>query len=84
MVCSTLNDLSPKALSPDELSPHDLSPKALSPNGLTNTWKNKALQVDFFFRKSIQNSISNIVYEGDLTFLITFYHKAHFHLAHQY
>ena len=36
------------------------------------------------FRESIQNNISNILYQGDRTFFITFYYKAHFHLAHQY
>ena len=56
VVCST-----PRALSPDALSPDVLSPHALSPNGLRNTWKNQALQMDFF-RESIQNSISDIIY----------------------
>ena len=31
------------------------------------------------------NSISNIIYyQGDRTFFIALYYKAHFHLAHQY
>ena len=43
VVCST-----PHALSPDVFSPRALSPRALSPKGLRNTWKNQALQADFF------------------------------------
>ena len=82
VVCSTPHALSPDALSPDTLSPRALSPHALSPNGLRNTCKNQALQVDFF-RESIQSSISNIIYQLDRTFFITFYHEAHFHLDHQ-
>ena len=85
MVCSTPHALSPDVLSPDvlsprALSPRALSPRALSPNGLRNTCKNQALQVDFF-RESIQSSISNIIYQVNQTFFITFYFKAHFHLA---
>ena len=72
VVCSTPHALSPDSLSPDGLSPRALSPRAhsprahspralsphaLSPNGLRNTWKNQALQVDFFFR-----NLSRIVF----------------------
>ena len=40
------------ALSLDALNPGALSRCALSPNGLRNTWKNPALQVNYF-RESI-------------------------------
>ena len=50
IVCSTPHSFSPDALSPDAFSLHSLSPRALSPNGLRNTWKNQALEVDFFFK----------------------------------
>ena len=75
VVCLTPLTLSPDALSPDALRPRAVSPCAFSPNGLRNAWKNQALQPDFF-RESIQNSISNIINQGDGTFFITFYYQA--------
>ena len=61
VVCSAPHALSPDALGLGALIPHALSPCALSLNELRNTWKNPASSVNFF-RESIQNSISNIIY----------------------
>ena len=80
---STPHTRGPDALSPDVLSYCALSPRALSPNGLRNTWKNQSLQVDFF--SGIYPKLYfNIIYQRARTFIITFYYKAHSHIAHQY